>query len=521
MRMILLVVLGLSVVGAPTWSASSDDAADSPSVVSSWRGGALTLERFIAEYDPTMRNLNSGGDQLREAICKATFREIYAPRAKRTGLDRNPAYLAELEKWRRERLSALYVEKNRPDLADGLTQERLLAYYEETKAARYTSSGSVDLEVLFLRCSEDPEERRACTARMADFNRRLDKGEDFPAVILEERGRSGNANGVYPRLAMKTLSPDLAEIARMLPLGEFSPVIETPTGLFLLRVSRRDPPSAMPYSQVALHVRQEAEKAALARWREAEIERLGESSMEGIPDHSDPTDLLVTAALAQSLDDDPDFVSAERHWSTWELANRGLFADSAVMPPDEDIKKQLESDPVVSRKFRLYSVVLVVVKARENRYEMLETVNAITNVVTLVEDAAAALANLAGSEAGVEIFEITDVTRSDLARLDRHLTDCVTDLEPGGWCGPQAVATPRSFPGDVAERTGLESLPSGAAFLALVGWRTPRVGEVRSEYYRHFRRSIAACDRFLELVGKRWDLRIDMPSSGSSVMTFP
>lgn len=496
---------------------SEDDS--SAFVVSSWRGGALTLERFIAVYDPEMRVIAAGGPSLREAICKATYREIYAPRARQEGLGRDPVYLAELDEWRRKRLSSLYVERNRPDLSGALTEEKLREFYEETKGDSYTSSGSVDLEVLFLRCTEDEAERTECEERMTGSRARLKNGEAFQTVIVEEKARSGNANGVFKRLAMKSLTPDLAEIASELPVGEYSAVIETPIGLYLLRVSGRTPPGPMPYSQVERHVRQEAAKAALARWRELEVSRLRDSLGDGEPLDGDADEVLAVAAMVQGLDEDPDFVSAEWNWSSWELANRGLFADREVMPSDEEIQRQLEDDPVVSRRFCRYTAVVAVIGAGNGRYRMIEEVERVSEALGEADDPASILMAAGLAEPLLDVFPIADADASDLKRFDRHLAECAVGLENGGWCGPIPIPTPRDLPEDFQDRFGLGTLPTGAAFLALKGSRVPRIDEVRDEYNRYFRSTIAACDLFLEAVGPRWNLTIQPPNTPSPLMT--
>ncbi len=519
MRMFVLLVIGLLAAGGDSRGGDVNGADATATVVSSWRGGALTLERFIAVYDPDMRVIAAGGTPLREAVCKATYREIYVPQARQKGLDKDPLYLAELEKWRRDRLSALYVERNSPDFSSTLTEEKLREFYEKTKSQIYTSSGSVDLEVLFLRCSEDEAERRDCEGRMADYRARLSDGARFETVIEEEKGRSGAANGVFRRLAMKSLTPDLAKIASELPLGEYSSVIKTPIGLYLLRVSARTPPGPMAYSQVDRHVRQEAARAALAEWCEIEASRLRDELDEGCAGGGTADEVFAAAARAQGLDDDPDFVSAEWDWSSWELANRGLFADRAVMPPDEEIRRQLEDDPIVSRRFRRYSAVLAVVGAQDGRYRMIEAVTRVSKALREADDSAAALAVMAGREPLVDVFPIGDADKADFKRLDRGLSECVAGLGPGGWCGPTPIPSPRDLPEDLRDRFGFGALPAGSAFVALEGWRVPRIDEVRDAYNGYFRSTIASCDPFLEAAGPRWDLKIQPPSSVSPLMT--
>lgn len=519
MKLVVWWVLCMLAAGGVSFGGEPDRVEPAFSVVSAWRGGALTLERFIAVYDPEMGLIENGGPRLREAICKATYREIYATQARQKGLDQDPGYLAELGKWRRDQLAALYVERNRPDLSGAVTEEKLREFYEKTKADRYTSSGSVDLEVLFLHCTEEEADRRKCAERMSDYRARMSEGAPFQTLIEEEKARSGNANGVFRRVAMKSLTKDLAKIAGELPLGEFSQVIETPVGLYLLRVTGRTSPMPMAYSRVERHVRQEAAKEALVRWREGEVARLLDELGDGRQGDAGASDVLADAALAQGLDEDPAFASAEENWSSWELANRGLFADRTVMPGDEEIRRQLEDDPVVSRRFRRYSVVLAVVGVQNGRYSMIEAAERVSEVLGQASDPASALVALASREPLIDVYPIDDVGTDDFKSIDRQLFECVSGLEPGGWCGPRSIPAPRDLPGNLNGRFEFDVLPAGAAFLAMKSWRVPRIDEARDDYNRYFRSTIASCDRFLDAVGSRWDLTIQPPDFVSPVMT--
>lgn len=513
MRIGFLLWTMVTTFGGYAWCGEVTNGHETGSVVSSWRGGALTLERFIAVYDPELRALDAGGDYLREAVCKATVREIYSDRARRTGIDRSPEYLAELERWRQGRLASLFVERNRPDLDSLLTDEALHEYYERSKADRYTSSGSVDLDVLFIRCAGGAGDESECRHRMDDALERLEAGVELASLIEQERALSGNANGVFPKLAMKTLAPDLAAIVRELPIGEISPVIETSIGLYLIRVSQRRPPGVLPFERVERHVRQELSKELLAGWRDDEIARQRVALKDWLPAEAEPEEVLATAAEAGELDTDPEFVAAERNWTSWELVDRGLYADEEIMPSDDEIRRRLERDPIVSLMFRRYSLEAVVIRATKDRSEMLGTVEEVSRALESTDDPAEVLRSFGGGDPGVERVPLEGVTRDEMRRLDRHIARCLESTEAGGWCGPWPIPTAREVPEAMRDRVEAGALPSGVAFVAIEGWRTPRLEEVREDYNRYFRSTIAGCDLFLAAAGERWGLRLTPPST--------
>jgi peptidylprolyl isomerase len=96
--------------------------------------------------------------------------------------------------------------------------------------------------------------------------------------------------------AVDELSDPLVVAVRALAKpGDFSPVIETPTGFHILRLLETRPPSTRPYSEVAAEIRYSIQQEKRERSRLALQARL----QEGLPIETNRT-LLETLPMAQA-----------------------------------------------------------------------------------------------------------------------------------------------------------------------------------------------------------------------------
>lgn len=124
--------------------------------------------------------------------------------------------------------------------------------YDEQKD-RFMGEEQVRAAQILIRLRpQDPPARRAeARARIEEARRRALAGEDFGRLAREysespSASRGGDL-GFFPRGRML---PEFEEVVFSLPVGEISPVFETPHGLNLVNVLERRQAAVRPYEEV-------------------------------------------------------------------------------------------------------------------------------------------------------------------------------------------------------------------------------------------------------------------------------
>jgi len=480
-------------------------------VLARWQGGRMTEPEFIEVFDYDGEALRRGGEYLDKQICKAVFQVIYGERAVDLGIDSSEPFLVVLDDWRRNRLEQEYIRQHQPPPGELVSEADAREYYRENLDRLYTSSGSADISVLFIRCGEDSGIRDRCIEKLAAYQNRVTMlPNDFDVVITEERAASGEANGSFAEVSLSYLAPDLRAAVLMTSAGFFTPVIETPVGLFWVRVEARVDPVPIPFDQVRTHVRRVLEQDAAAKWRTNEAQRVRVEL--GLPASTTDQDGFVAAAAADGLDQGGSFREAERSFIQWNLADLAFLADEEILPDDAEIAARV-ARPEMDRSYRRYDVELLIVKVGANRYD------AVAKAEELRVAGAGGAVEKAANWDDVDRVTLTGVSADGLARISERLAESVVQSGDGGSSEPFAFPRGITVPGEVTDETEDLGFPGCIVLAIRRSSRMASVDEARSAAHRAFRNEITTVDRFAEVFGARWGFELLAGSDGTEPIT--
>ena len=497
--------IAVALVAAVAAAFALGQSAPTDPVLAQWNGGELTLESFVDGFDPDGQAVSAGGPLLEKQVCKAVFQTIYGDRARRAGIDTSPAYLDELAAWRVRRLEAIYVADHSPSPAELAPDAALHEYFEANRERLYTSAGVADLAVLFLRCSAEPDARDACRKKMEEYQERVTLyGEALTAVIDEERASSGPANGSFTKIPLDRLAVELRQAALQTPVGWTSPPIETPAGLFWLRVDGRVDPAPVPFDTVEPHIRQVLTRQAQAEWRAQEAARL--RAEFGLPAATSDEAALETAAIAEGLDREGAFLEEARVFVAWKLADLAFFEDREILSDDDAIAARI-ARPEADSRYRRFDLEWIYVTVGDDRYVALARVDEVKGALAAVTDPSA-IDKLIALHDEVGRTRLDSLTIDDVSRFSRELSKDLPDVPDGGWSGPYPCPRGMTVPGELLGRSSDIELPPGIGLAVRRSSRLPSVDEVRDEVFRSFRNEITSVDRFVEVFGARWGLEL-------------
>ncbi len=497
--MISLLTLRLTAVAlllGPMLAATAALADGNSEILARWRGGQLTAATFAKFYDRDGELRRGGGETLRIRICKASYTEIYHPRALASGLDREADFLDMMERWRERRLAALYRRHHLPTLAEEIPDEAARADYESRPEA-FTTPGEADFEMLFVRCGED---REACHARMATHQQRIAEGTELSEILTEERARSGEANGTFHKVALSDLARELRDALTAAATGSLTPLIETPVGLYRARVLRRRAPMLLPLARVAPQIRRRLGRERLAELQAEAVADLRRRLAAMVPEDADENTLLVAAARHKGLDHEPAFAAEEADFKRFALADRAFYSDAEIQPADEQLARRLAA-PETAARYREQQWLLAVTQVLDDRYATLRAARGTAAELAAAPDAAGFLRDLAERDARFHVQQLGPYRIRNLRREHPALYELAAELEPGRFKGPFAY---RGDPGaDGKAGSG------GLAFLLLESVRDASLDEVRDELLKDFRGRMAGdLDVFLATFGRRWDFEV-------------
>jgi hypothetical protein len=487
----LLLFLMLLAAGLPAAAAADDF------LLARWKGGELTYSRWQQEYAAPGQTVDPARPDLYgKLVAKAVFRDIYRNYAREIGLEGSPEAAAELKAWRAQRLSQLYRERQMPDFAAGLTDEKLRGFHQQHSGDLFWNDGRADLTVLYLRCSLRPAERAPCRERMAELRRRLAAGEELAALAAEEKAKSGPANGDFRDVALRDLVSDLRKPVGRLAAGETSAPIEAPHGLFLARLERRWNEGPLPFEKEKAVIRSVYLREMNEAWQQAEAARLGGGSRE---------EAFAAAAAALGLDREARYLRQEANQRNWILTDLAFYRDRQVHPPDAVLAARIATR---KEEFEQLELVLASLPADQDR----------EGAFTRAGEFAAALKNAGGDAAllekelppGLALRRIS-VRRDALARRFPALEKALADLPAGKAVGPVPL---ESDDFDFASERELSTVSRSGdyrflLFAGVVSRRLPAPSEVLPELLaaeiKEFSQGPA---HFLPFFAKRWQIEL-------------
>ncbi len=133
-----------------------------------------------------------------------------------------------------------------------LREEEIKKYYEEHKDD-FTSLGRLRLSIIFLR-QEDPassSEAHAVKKKGDAILEKIRSGEDFGQLAKKySQGPGAEEGGDLGLFKESDLNEEMAEIVKSLPAGGVSPLIISPNGIQILKVTEKDSGGVKSFEQV-------------------------------------------------------------------------------------------------------------------------------------------------------------------------------------------------------------------------------------------------------------------------------
>ena len=189
------------------------------------------------------------------------LRELVAEYAEKEELDREPAFLALLDR-EREKILIDYILQNRFTNRIKVGDEELEWYYRE-KISDFTRPGKIQVRHILASTVEEAKEAL----------RRLESGEDFGSVAREFSIHASRAlGGQLPSFSRGTYNRIFEEAAFPLEVGELSPIVRTELGYHIIEKTGETPETIQPFEEVKEQIRerivQEKRKQALKDFHE-------------------------------------------------------------------------------------------------------------------------------------------------------------------------------------------------------------------------------------------------------------
>lgn len=217
--------------------------------------------------------------QLRDALLEGLLDDAALfQRAVESGVDRQP----EIQRRVRQLIVHAYRERESGTNSVEPVGEAEMQRAYVALAPRFTEPGAVRFGLIWARSSlhATPERRAALRVRLEAARACIDASPD-PATAFREqvellsedqatRFRGGDSGWLPLEVPWRWPEEVAAAAHHLLKPGDLSPVVETPSGFFLLRLGERRPPHLQPLPAVRAVVEREA-RQALAERRSREL----------------------------------------------------------------------------------------------------------------------------------------------------------------------------------------------------------------------------------------------------------
>ncbi len=151
-----------------------------------------------------------------------------------------------------------------------VSEEDILQHYQDHQED-FERPERIRVRQIFLRASQDPEERASARAQLQALRDEIDAGADFEELArLHSQAPGAEEGGIIGWQMRGDLVPVLDAAAFELQPGGMSDVVESRGGVHLLRVDKREAKSTVPLDEVRMTIepqlRAEAADARYQKW---------------------------------------------------------------------------------------------------------------------------------------------------------------------------------------------------------------------------------------------------------------
>ncbi len=210
------------------------------------------LRRRVLDQIIDVELLAQAGRRLEVPDTEAQI-EKYVVHYRQTA-ERTSANLSE-EQMRAAARRQVYVDayyRHRKIGEGEVPEERIRAFYEQGKHS-FSGNPSAEVRHVLVEVSPDAgaEDLDRARKRIEQARERLIKGEAFAAVAEEMSDCASAANdGELGRIDPSYMPEAFSQVAFSLPVGEISPVVQTPFGFHVLQVQERHEGGVPTYEQM-------------------------------------------------------------------------------------------------------------------------------------------------------------------------------------------------------------------------------------------------------------------------------
>jgi parvulin-like peptidyl-prolyl isomerase len=188
-------------------------------------------------------------------------------RAKGTSIDREKRGFMErtvAQQWIRQQIK----------LDDEITHEQMLTWYQ-AHATEFDKPARAKWEELMVRTSKYPSKEEARQA-IAQMGNQVLSGVPFAQVAkTQSDGSTATAGGARDWTSKGSLvAEDMDRALFGLPLGQMSQIMESPTGLHILRVTEREAASRTPFLEAQVDVRDKIRQERTKKQLQEYVSRL-------------------------------------------------------------------------------------------------------------------------------------------------------------------------------------------------------------------------------------------------------
>lgn len=258
----------------------------------------LDMRMAYSDFRSSVPDANIEG--IREKIAPA-FEEMEVPRLMkivgvedRRLLEKRLIELGTSERERREDFSVTMIARQwvseSIELDRTVTHEQLLEYYQQ-HAADYEYPTQARWEELMVRFDRFPEKsaayralaelgNRAFRAMPADQPQGDKSGPAFAQIAREgSHGFTADKGGVHDWTRQGSLaSATIDEAIFTVPVGQMSPIVESPIGFHIVRVLERKEAGRTPFTEVQVKIREAIIDARTKRAFEERLKKLRQSA---------------------------------------------------------------------------------------------------------------------------------------------------------------------------------------------------------------------------------------------------
>lgn len=205
----------------------------------------------LTEQEKVQHNL----ENLQKLVREVYLRKRLAAEAERLALDKTPSAQIRLEAQRQQILAELYNEHLRqqigsPDFS-ALARERYAVRRDQFQTPEQFRTAYI-VKQAQCDCERDPKRHQ-----LTLLQNRLKAGEDFAALAKaesEDPNTAAQGGELGQWVKRSELLPAFAAALTKLEIGQVSDIIETKTGLYLIKKLDYRPVSAQDFSEAQPHI---------------------------------------------------------------------------------------------------------------------------------------------------------------------------------------------------------------------------------------------------------------------------